>query len=52
MTRPEFGEAVAFLQSGIGREFSANQLEVWYATLHHLDAADFAYAVQRYVAEG
>lgn len=52
MTRPEFAEAVAFLQSGIGREFSANQLEVWYATLQHLDAADFAYAVQRYVAEG
>ena len=52
MTRQQFAQSLAYLQAGIGREFSDIQQEVWYATLQHLDAADFGYAVQRYVAEG
>lgn len=52
MTRHQFAQLLAFLQAGIGREFSDIQQEVWYSTLQHLDAADFGYAVQRYVAEG
>ena len=51
MTRPEFAEAMAYLQAGIGREFSAVQLEVWFDTLGQLQRDDVGYAVRRYLAE-
>ena len=51
MTRTEFGEWTLWLQGGIGREFAQAQMEVWFDTLQHLDATDFAYAVRRYLAE-
>ena len=51
MTRPEFVEWMLRLQGGIGREFSHPQMEVWFSVVGHLDAGDFSYAVQRYLAE-
>lgn len=51
MTRNEFAPIMAYLQAGIGREFTAATMEVWFDVLGHLDPSDFRYAVKRYLAE-
>lgn len=51
MTREEFATGMVVLQAGIGREFSHATMEIWYRILGDLDAIDFGYAVDRYLAE-
>ena len=48
----EFAEAIAVLQSGIGKTMPKDQIKVWYECLKDLPLPALQSAITRYLCEG